>query len=65
MELMFNQINNYIDRLKRCGFSISEATRISYDMQKNYGWDGLEDYVKSIEEDTYVDKLQPESCVNA
>lgn len=54
MELMFNQINNYIDRLKRCGFSISEATRIAYDMQKNYGWDGLEDYVKSVEEDVYV-----------
>lgn len=57
MELMFNQINNYIDRLKRCGFSISEATRIAYDMQKNYGWDGLEDYVKSVEEDSYVCKL--------
>ena len=65
MELMFNEINNFIERLKRCGFSISEATRTAYDMQKNFGWGGLEDFVSSIEEDYYVDRIQPKSCIDA
>ena len=51
------KINNYIDRLVRCGYSASEATRTAYDMQKNFGYDGLDEYVKSLEDDVYVDFL--------
>ena len=51
------KINNYIDRLVRCGYSTSEATRTAYDMQKNFGYDGLDEYVKSLEDDVYVDSL--------
>lgn len=52
------RINNYIMRLVRCGYSTSEATRTAYDMQKNFGYDGLDEYVKSLEDDVYVDSLQ-------
>lgn len=57
MELMYADINKFIERLNRCGISMSDATRTAYDIQKNYGWDALEEYVKSIEEDTYVDRV--------
>lgn len=59
------KINNYIERLVRCGYSASEATRTAYDMQKNFGYEGLDDYVKSLEDDVYVCELQSESCINA
>ena len=55
-----DRINNYIQRLQRCGYNASEATRTAYDMRKNFGYTGLDDYVKSVEDDVYVDKLQPE-----
>lgn len=59
------KINNYIDRLHRCGFSLSEATRTAHDMLKNFGYNGLDEYVRSLEVDIYVDSLQSESCINA
>lgn len=58
MELMYTDIIKFIERLNRCGISMSEATRTAYDIQKNYGWDALEEYVESIEEDTYVGRIQ-------
>lgn len=54
----YEHLENFIERLKRCGFNISEATRICYDMHKNYGVNGLEEYVRSVEEDCYVDNVQ-------
>ncbi len=53
-----DRLNNYIQRLQRCGYSAYEATRTANDMQKNFGLNGLEEYVKSLEEDTYVYHLQ-------
>lgn len=58
MDHTFNEMINYIERLNRCGVNISEATRTVFDMQKNYGWEGLEEYVNSVEDDVYVDSLQ-------
>ena len=52
-----DKINNYIQRLQRCGYSASDATRMAQDMHKNFGLIGLEEYVKSVEEDTYVGKI--------
>jgi len=60
-----DRINNYIQRLQRCGYNASEATRTAHDMQKNFGYVGLEDYVKSVEDDVYVCGLQSESCIRA
>jgi hypothetical protein len=58
-----DRINNYIQRLQRCGYNASEATRTAHDMQKNFGYVGLDEYVKSLEADTYVDKFQSEPCI--
>jgi len=58
MELMYITLNEYIERLKRCGYSISEATRVAYDMHKNFGLKGLSEFVLSVEEDTYVGRVQ-------
>lgn len=60
-----DRINNYIQRLQRCGYNASEATRTAHDMQKNFGYVGLDDFVKSVEDDVYVCGLQSESCIRA
>ena len=53
-----DKINNLIDRLRRCGYSASDATCTAQDMIKNFGYEGLDDYVRSLEDDVYVDSLQ-------
>lgn len=58
MEIIYGYLSNYIERLKRCGYSISEATRIAYDVHKNFGFEGLEEYIFSVEADYYVDRVQ-------
>ena len=58
-----DKINNYIQRLQRCGYNASEATRTAHDMRKNFGYVGLEEYVKSVEDDVYVCELQSEPSV--
>lgn len=60
-----DKINNLIDRLRRCGYSASDATCTAQDMIKNFGYEGLDDYVRSLEDDVYVDRVQSKSCVNA
>ena len=54
----YHSFENYIERLHRCGISVSEAARTVYDMQKNFGWAELEEYIRSMEADCYVDKIQ-------
>lgn len=52
-------MNDYIERLKRCGESPSEATRIVQDFILKFDESHLEAYIRSREADTYVGAVQP------
>lgn len=44
-------MQKYIDRLMRCGFSYHRAYYECCDFIKEYGLEGLEDYISSIEKE--------------
>lgn len=50
-------MEEYIERLKRVGYSDNEAYTIIYDFFKNYSELELEDYIKQVESDVYVGKI--------
>lgn len=43
----------YTDRLIRCGVSAAEAYRTVYCLIKDFGLDGLIEYIESIEAECY------------
>lgn len=45
----------YIERLIKCGYSISRAYDVCVDFVRNLSWLDLEYFVHSVEKDTYVD----------
>lgn len=46
------------ERLQRCGIAAHEAEQIIRSFQKNLSYGDLLEYVKAIEVDAYVDRLQ-------
>lgn len=50
-------MEEYIERLKRFGYSDNQAYTIIYDFFKNYSETDLEEYIKSVESDVYVGKI--------
>lgn len=50
--------NDYVIRLECCGIAAHNAVMIVFDFEKNYSGDDLEAFIRSIEEDSYVDQLQ-------
>lgn len=54
-------MQEYIDRLMRCGFSADRAYSICRDFMKNLHIFDLQFFVESIERDTYVDRVQQKS----
>ena len=52
-------MNEYIERLKRCGYSPSEAMRIVQDFYLKFDEAHLNAFIKSVEEDVYVGAIQP------
>ena len=55
-------MTEYINRLIRCGYSADRAYSVCQDFAKNLPFIELENFVSSIEKDSYVDRVQPESC---
>lgn len=51
-------MEEYIERLKRLGYSSSDAYTIMYDFFKNYSEMELEDYIRQMESDVYVGRVQ-------
>jgi hypothetical protein len=49
------------ERLQRCGIAAHEAEQIIRSFQKNLSYGDLLEYVKAIEVDAYVDKVQCKS----
>lgn len=54
-------MNDYIDRLERCGMARHEAVRLVKAMIKDYGYRELEELTKEMEKEAYVERVQPES----
>lgn len=52
-------MNDYIDRLERCGMARHEAVRLVKAMIKDFGYRELEELTKEMEKDAYVDRVQP------
>lgn len=50
-------MNEYIERLVRCGQSPANAKRIVQDFMLKFDEAHLNAYIKSIEKDTYVEKV--------
>ena len=46
-------MNEYVIRLERIGIAAHEAYRIVYDFLKNFGYDALDAYIESLEEEYY------------
>jgi hypothetical protein len=51
-------LENYLRRLMNCGYSPSEAKITYNDFMKNFNVNHLEQFLKSLEGDVYVDKIQ-------
>lgn len=54
-------MDKYVYRLVRCGYSADRAYCICSDFVKNLPFIELENFVNSIERDTYVDRMESES----
>lgn len=48
-------MNEYIERLMRCGIPPHDALRLLRAMIRDFGFDALEELTASIEGDCYVD----------
>lgn len=54
-------MQEYVERLMRCGYSPDRAYCICQDFMKNLPLFDLQLFVESIERDSYVDRIQQES----
>lgn len=52
-------MQEYINRLARCGVSAAEAIRLCKAMVRDFGFDALEELTASIERDSHVERIQP------
>jgi len=49
--------NDYVIRLECCGIAAHDALRLVCDFEREYSREELEAFIKSLEEDLYVDKV--------
>lgn len=48
-------MSDFINRLNRCGMPMHEAYRTAWDFVKCFGEKALEEFVKDVEANCYVD----------
>lgn len=53
-------MNGYIARLVRCGVSLEKAENTYRDYMKNFSLGELEVYVRYLEQQKNVDRMEPE-----
>lgn len=52
-------MTEYIVRLERCGIPAHDAIRIWYTMLRDFDLEALEEYIRSLEDECYVGRIQP------
>ena len=58
-------MNEYIERLVRCGIAIHDAVRLYYSFIREFGITALEEYLVSLEGDSYVAGIEFEPNLTA
>ena len=52
-------MQEYINRLARCGVSAAEAIRLCKAMVRDFSFAELEELIAEIERDSHVERIQP------